>query len=63
MANTANNYLSLSNGKITCEVFGNKFTFTKEEMEEIIALYYAVANDWQRRKLGYRDEDGQIVLY
>ena len=63
MANTANNYLSLSSGKVACEVFGNKFTFTKEEMEEIITLYYAVADDWQGRKLGYRDEDGQIVLY
>lgn len=57
------NYLSLSDGKVACEVFGNKFTFTKEEMEEIITLYDAVAGDWQGRKLGYRDEDGQIKLY
>lgn len=63
MANTETNYLSLSNGKVTCEVFGNNFTFTKEEMEEIIALYDTVAGDWQGRKLVYRDENGQFVLY
>lgn len=63
MANTATNYLSLSDGKVICEVFGNNFTFTKEEMEEIITLYDAVAGDWQGRKLVYRDEDGHINLY
>ena len=63
MANTATNYLTLSDGKVICEVFGSKFTFTKEEMEEIITLYDAVAGDWQGRKLVYRDENGQFVLY
>lgn len=63
MANTATNYLTLSDGKVVCEVFGNKFTFTKKEMEEIITLYDAVAGDWQGRKLCYRDEDGRIKLY
>jgi hypothetical protein len=63
MATTATNYLTLSDGKVACEVFGNKFTFTKKEMEEIITLYDAVAGDWQGRKLCYRDEDGHIKLY
>lgn len=63
MGNTANNYLSLSNGKIACEVFGKNFGFTKKELEEIITLYNAVSGDWQKRKLVYRDEDGQIILY
>lgn len=63
MANTATNYLTLSDGKVICEVFGSKFTFTKEGMEEIIALYDAVAGDWLGRKLAYRDEYGNIKLY
>ena len=63
MANVTTNYLSLSNGKVACEVFGNKFTFTKKEMEEIISLYDVVTGDWQKRKLAYRDEDGHIKLF
>lgn len=56
------NYLGIGNNQIACKVFGKTFTFTRKELNEIISLYDAVAEDFQGRNLGWRDEDGRIRL-
>ena len=56
------NYLGIGKDIISCEVFGKTYTFTKRELNEIIALYNAVRNDFQGRTVCWRDETGEIKL-